>query len=113
MAERCAAESAAAMAIPGKTHRSDSTVSMPSPAAAAFLRRHDDAAVRAAFVPHDDAALRYRADLYALARSELARLGVQAVYGGGWCTHGSPQLFYSYRRDGVCGRMASLIWISP
>lgn len=80
---------------------------------AAFLLRHDDAAVRAAFVPHDDAASRYRADLYALARTELARLGVQAVYGGRWCTHDSAELFYSYRRDGVCGRMASLIWISP
>lgn len=76
-----------------------------------FLARHDDTAVRAAFTPGDGHALRLHADLYALARAELARLGVRQVHGGGWCTHDSPELFYSYRRDGVCGRMASLVWV--
>lgn len=80
---------------------------------AAFLDRHDDATVRGAFVPPCDGAARYHADLYALARAELARLGVRRVYGGGWCTHASPELFWSYRRDTVCGRMASLVWIEP
>ncbi|MBP9032360.1 MAG: peptidoglycan editing factor PgeF [Pseudomonadales bacterium] len=82
----------------------------------AFLApcRHEAArgAVRAAFLPGCDGAPRYHADLYALARIALAALGVNRVYGGGFCTFGSPQLFYSYRRDGVTGRMASLIWIS-
>jgi len=84
----------------------------------AFLAPHDDAperraALAAAFVPVPGAAHKYLADLYALARIELAALGVHGVYGGGCCTFASSELFYSYRRDGVTGRMASLIWITP
>jgi len=51
------------------------------------------------------------ADIYALARLRLQRLGIGAVYGGGLCTYDDAQRFYSYRRDGDTGRMASLIWI--
>jgi YfiH family protein len=54
---------------------------------------------------------RWRADLYALARLRLSAAGLAVVHGGGWCTHGDPRRFYSYRRDGVTGRMASLAWI--
>ncbi len=76
--------------------------------------------VRAAFLDSDPAAAaafrrgpgdRWRADLYALARARLARAGVTRVYGGGVCTFADPDRFYSYRRDGVTGRMASLIWL--
>lgn len=70
-------------------------------------------AVRAAFLPARDGVPKYHADLYALARIALGALGVKRVHGGGFCTFGSPDLFFSYRRDGVTGRMASLIWISP
>jgi copper oxidase (laccase) domain-containing protein len=52
------------------------------------------------------------ADLYALARLSLASVGVEAVYGGTDCTHCRPERYFSYRRDGVTGRMASLIWRS-
>ncbi len=52
------------------------------------------------------------ADLYHLARIRLAGVGVSAVYGGGRCTFTEDQDFYSYRRDGVTGRMATLIWLS-
>jgi polyphenol oxidase len=49
-------------------------------------------------------------DLYTVARRRLARAGVEAVYGGEACTAGDPQRFFSHRRDGVCGRQATLIW---
>lgn len=51
------------------------------------------------------------ADLYALARRRLASVGVTAVYGGGFCTFEDSERFYSFRRDGKTGRMASLIWL--
>jgi YfiH family protein len=50
-------------------------------------------------------------DLYRLARIELDKLGVRAVFGGNECTYTDARRFYSYRRDGVTGRMASLIWM--
>nr|NIP71510.1 hypothetical protein [Gammaproteobacteria bacterium] len=67
------------------------------------------AVIRTAFEP--DAEGRYRADLYALARAELNALGIEAVYGGDRCTYTEQDLFYSYRRDGTTGRMATLIWL--
>lgn len=54
---------------------------------------------------------KWQADLYELARSELAGLGVTDVYGGEFCTFQDAR-FYSFRRDGVTGRMAALIWLS-
>ncbi|MEL5848995.1 MAG: peptidoglycan editing factor PgeF [Candidatus Igneacidithiobacillus chanchocoensis] len=53
---------------------------------------------------------RYWADIYALARLRLQRLGVGAVHGGEHCTVTEAGRFFSYRRDGCTGRMASLIW---
>nr|WP_290616675.1 peptidoglycan editing factor PgeF [Immundisolibacter sp.] len=53
---------------------------------------------------------RWLADLYGLARRDLAAAGVQRVYGGDLCTVADRERFYSYRRDGVTGRMASLVW---
>lgn len=53
---------------------------------------------------------KYLADIYQLATIELAMLGVTQVYGGGFCTVTDKQRFYSYRRDGETGRMATLIW---
>lgn len=54
---------------------------------------------------------KHLADLPALARLALAEAGVVDVAGGTRCTVGEPEDFYSFRRDGVTGRMASLIWI--
>ncbi len=77
--------------------------------------------VRAAFVAHDGAAAqaftanprgRWQCDLFALARQRLAGLGIGAIAGGGLCTYTEPQRFFSYRRDGRCGRMAALIWLA-
>lgn len=57
--------------------------------------------------------LHYLADIYSLARLRLHAAGVTAVYGGGLCTVADRARFYSYRRDGRCGRLASLIYIIP
>ena len=78
--------------------------------------------VRAAFVDADPAAAvafragsgdRLLADIYALARLRLAAAGVSAVFGGDLCTVSDPDRFFSYRRDGRTGRMATLTWLTP
>ncbi|WP_018410202.1 peptidoglycan editing factor PgeF [Methyloversatilis thermotolerans] len=74
---------------------------------AAFLQRLPEAG-RAFRAGSGD---RLFADLYALARMDLAAAGVSAVYGGGLCTFSQAGLFHSFRRDARCGRMASLIWL--
>ncbi len=51
-------------------------------------------------------------DLYTLARLRLAALGVTRVFGGGFDTFADAR-FYSYRRDRITGRFASLIWLAP
>lgn len=79
------------------------------------------AEVRAAFLRHDASAAaafsvnargRWQCDLVALARQRLHALGVREVFGGQWCTYADRQRFFSYRRDGRCGRMAALIWLN-
>ena len=76
--------------------------------------------VRAAFVAHDAAAAgafvalgqhKWLADIYRLAGQRLAALGVGSLFGGDCCTVSDPDRFFSYRRDGVSGRMATLIWL--
>lgn len=80
--------------------------------------------VRDAFAAHDSAALamftpqargKWLANLQGLARLRLNALGVTQIYGNNgsqlWCTVSQPSRFFSYRRDGVCGRMAACIWL--
>jgi len=74
---------------------------------AAFLER--DPALTAAFRPSPRG--RWLADLHAIARRRLASVGVERVFGGRLCTHGDGARFFSHRRDGNCGRQASLIWL--
>ncbi len=64
-----------------------------------------------AFTPNG--AGRWLADIYSLARQRLDRLGVGFVGGGEYCTVTDRERFFSYRRDGVTGRMVSLIWLEP
>lgn len=75
--------------------------------------------VRTAFVDVDEnsrhafAALengKWLADIYLLARQRLAAMGVNEIYGGDFCTYSDATRFFSYRRDQVTGRMATLIW---
>lgn len=55
---------------------------------------------------------KFLGDLYALARLALKRAGISHIYGGGLCTVADESRFFSYRRDGVTGRMASVIAIT-
>jgi len=73
----------------------DAFVDRDPGAATAFVSRHNG---------------KYLADLYRLARRRLAAAGVVEVYGGGFCT-AREERFFSYRRDGTTGRMASLVWL--
>lgn len=68
-----------------------------------------DAGAEACFRPHRPG--HWMADIYALARRRLEALGVGFFGGGGYCTFSDSARYYSYRRDGITGRMASLIWI--
>lgn len=74
----------------------------------AFVQR--DAGAAAAFTATRPG--HWRVDLYALARRRLAACGVRAVHGGQHCTISDPGRFFSHRRDGRSGRMATLAWIS-
>lgn len=47
-----------------------------------------------------------------MATLQLNRLGITQIYGGDFCTYSNEEQFFSYRRDGVTGRMANLIWIN-
>ena len=87
--------------------------------------------VRDAFMQHDPAASaaftpspagegrgegkegkKYFANIYLLARQRLNKLGITQIYGGGLCTYTDQQRFFSFRRDGATGRMATLIWMA-
>jgi YfiH family protein len=58
-----------------------------------------------------DGVPRWLANLPQLARDRLLFAGVQQVSGGGWCTVEDRARFFSYRRDGVTGRLAAAVWI--
>lgn len=80
--------------------------------------------VRAQFIEKDaQAALAFKSkgdkwlgNIYAIASQRLINLGVTQIYGAGkdvdWCTYTDEKSFFSFRRDGETGRMASLIWLS-
>jgi polyphenol oxidase len=73
---------------------------------AQFMEKDQQAA--SAFKLHGN---QYLADLYQLARQRLNNAGVIQINGGGLCTYTDASRFFSYRRDGVTGRMATLIWL--
>jgi len=73
-----------------------------------FLRQNER--FHQAFVRHEDG---IHADLPKIARIQLEMLGVEAVYGGQYCTYARQDMFYSHRRDPASGRQASLIWLQP
>lgn len=77
--------------------------------------------VRQAFVAKDPVAVqafepgkaagKWWCDLYMLARQRLEAVGISSIYGGDWCTLRDPDRFFSFRRDGECGRMGTFIWM--
>jgi purine-nucleoside/S-methyl-5'-thioadenosine phosphorylase / adenosine deaminase len=75
-----------------------------------------DAAAESAFTPvaHSSSSdeQKYLADIYLLARQRLNALGIIDIYGGGLCTYNDSERFFSFRRDGKTGRMATLIWMA-
>ena len=71
-----------------------------------------DAQAEEAFKPLGD---KYLGNLYVIATQRLRTLGVTQIYGGmqeNWCTYTQSDTFFSFRRDGVTGRMATLIWLA-
>lgn len=68
-----------------------------------------DAAAAEAFVPGREG--RWWADIFLLARQRLNAVGIAAIHGGGLCTVKDAEKFFSYRRDGQTGRMATLVWL--
>lgn len=80
------------------------------------------AEVRDVFVGHDaraEAAFvatrpgHWKVDLYALARQRLHAAGIamRDIHGGDRCTISEADTFFSHRRDGRSGRIATLAWI--
>ncbi len=55
---------------------------------------------------------KWLADLPGLARDRLAACGVKALSGGTWCTASDASRFFSFRRDGVTGRMVAAVWLA-
>ena len=74
----------------------------------AFTAR--DGRARMAFLPTRPG--HWKVDLYMLARQRLLDAGVTDVHGGGLCTISDPARFFSHRRDGRSGRIATLAWIA-
>ncbi|MFD0709547.1 purine nucleoside phosphorylase YfiH [Photorhabdus akhurstii] len=72
----------------------------------AFTSQHAD--LSQAFIPFGE---KYLADIYLLAKLKLQSVGVNAIFGGSECTVTNKEKFFSYRRDGITGRMATLIWL--
>lgn len=79
------------------------------------------AEVRDAFIANEVQAVRaftakqdnkWLADIYQLARLRLHKLGIARIYGGDFCTYTDSERFFSFRRDGVTGRMASMVWLA-
>jgi len=75
---------------------------------AAFIAHQAQASE--AFVPHGKEG-KYHADIYMLAQQRLKALGITRIFGGDYCTYHQKVAFFSYRRDGVTGRMGTFIWL--
>lgn len=78
----------------------------------AFMNASDNSKrdeICAAFIPVQNSE-KWMADLFKLARTRLSAVGVEHVYGGGICTYCNDDTYYSYRKNKLTGRFASIIW---
>lgn len=76
----------------------------------AFVEKGLEASIAFQAIPHS---YRWKANLYQLAALRLKAVGVSALYGGHFCTYEEKQRFYSFRREKITGRIATLIWLEP
>lgn len=74
---------------------------------AQFMQKDKQATL--AFQAHGE---KWLGNLYLLARQRLTTLGISQIYGGGLCTYQDETRFFSFRRDGDTGRMATCIWLA-
>ena len=78
---------------------------------AQFMQQDSRAAL--AFKTHGD---KWLCDMYLIAKQRLNHLDITQIYGGSvnenFCTYTDEARFFSFRRDNLTGRMASLIWLS-
>jgi hypothetical protein len=77
-----------------------------------FIAKDNQAVI--AFKPRGD---KWLCDLYLIAKQRLNKIGVTDIYGASvnedFCTYSDESRFFSFRRDNVTGRMASMIWLEP
>ena len=75
--------------------------------------RHESGFVPLRWLSGRNGSAQHTHDVQVLVREDHMgpRVGVEAVYGGGACTYSEPERFFSFRRDGETGRMATLIWM--
>ena len=64
------------------------------------------------FIRSPTDATKFYADLAGIANYQLKQLGVAQVYLSGHCTYTESNRFFSFRRDGQTGRMATAIWLT-
>lgn len=79
----------------------------------AFIRVDANAAL--AFLSASNSEInpdKWLCNIYQLARQRLNTMGVSQIYGGDLCTYTDKERFFSYRRDNVTGRMATMIWLT-
>ncbi len=72
-----------------------------------------DAQAECAFQSQDSD--KWLADIYTIATQRLNHLGISQIYGGQqeqFCTVTDSARFFSFRRDNLTGRMATLIWLT-
>ena len=79
------------------------------------LHAFDAAAIAAdqphsAFAPRADGSPRWLADLPALAARRLRRAGLTQVQVRADCTFSDASRYFSFRRDGITGRLAAAVW---